>query len=61
MTIKEIRAAVGMTQQEFADYFGISKRTVESWEGGKRNIMDYVLDLIVYKLKNEGLLKDTSK
>lgn len=57
MTIKEIRAAVGMTQQEFADYFGISKRTVESWEGGKRNIMDYVLDLIVYKLKNEGLLK----
>ena len=57
MTIKEIRAAVGMTQQEFADYLGISKRTVESWEGGKRNIMDYVLDLIVYKLKNEGLLK----
>lgn len=57
MTIKEIRASVGMTQQEFADYFGISKRTVESWEGGKRNIMDYVLDLIVYKLKNEGLLK----
>ena len=57
MTIKEIRTAVGMTQQEFADYFGISKRTIESWEGGKRNVLDYVLDLIVYKLKNEGLLK----
>ena len=56
-SIKEIRQKTEMTQQAFADYFGVSKRTVESWEGGTRNCPDYLLNLIQYKLENEGLLK----
>ena len=55
MTIKELRTLSKMTQQEFADYFGISKRAVESWEGCQRQCPKYLLDLIEYKLKNETL------
>lgn len=56
-TIKEIRAKTGMTQKAFAEYFGISKRAIESWEGGQRECPEYLLNLIEYKLRNEGLLK----
>lgn len=56
MTIKELRTACGMTQQAFADYFRMSKRNVENWEGGKNAPPDWVLKLIEYKLRNEGLI-----
>ena len=56
MTIKELRKATGMTQKAFAEYFGISKRAIESWEGGKRQCPEYLLNLMIYKLKNEGLI-----
>ena len=56
MTIKELRTLSKMTQQEFADYFGISKRSIESWEGGQRQCPKYLLDLIEYKLRNENLI-----
>lgn len=32
--IKQIRNSVGMTQVLFADYMGVSRKTVESWEKG---------------------------
>ena len=57
MTIKELRKAAGMTQQAFAEYFGFSKRAVESWEGGKRACPDYLLNLIRYKLEKEGKIQ----
>jgi DNA-binding transcriptional regulator YiaG len=56
MTIKKLRKQSGMTQQAFADYFGVSKRAVESWEGGKRKCPDYLLNLMKYKLEKEGVL-----
>ena len=56
MTIKELRKATGMTQKAFAEYFGISKRAIESWEGGKRQCPEYLLNLMIHKLKNEGLI-----
>lgn len=55
-TIKELRTAAGMTQKAFAEYFGISKRAIESWEGGKRECPAYLFDLMKYKLRNEGLI-----
>ena len=58
MTVKELRTATGMTQKAFADYFGISKRAIESWEGGKRECPKYLLLLMEYKLKHEGLIRD---
>ena len=53
MTVKELRIKSGMTQKAFAEYFGIPKRTLEDWEGGKRMCADYLLDLMQYKLENE--------
>lgn len=56
MTIKELRILTGMTQQAFADYFGVSKRAVESWEGGQRACPEYLIDLMGYKLAAEGMI-----
>ena len=56
MTIKELRTACGMTQQAFADYLHIPKRTIENWEYGDRQPPAYVLELIEYKLHTEGLI-----
>ena len=33
--IREIRRRAGMTQTVFASYMGVSKKTVEAWEGGR--------------------------
>ena len=56
MSVKELRKKTGMTQKAFAEYFGVSQRAVESWEGGQRECPQYLLDLMAYKLKNEGII-----
>ena len=33
--IRNIRMKAGMTQSVFAAYMGVSKKTVEAWEGGR--------------------------
>ena len=58
MNIKELRAATGMTQKAFAEFFRIPKRTVEDWEYEKRKCPDYLVDLIHYKLLKEGLINE---
>ena len=58
-TIKNLRAASGMTQKAFAEYFGISKRAIESWEGEKRECPEYLVKLIEYKLVSERLIPKT--
>lgn len=57
MNFKELRQQSGMTQQKFAEYFGIPKRTVEDWERGARKCNSYLLDLMEYKLKKENIIK----
>ena len=57
MTIKEIREASGMARKAFCEYFGIPYRTLQSWELGDRDCPEYLLNLMEYKLKNEGLIK----
>jgi DNA-binding transcriptional regulator YiaG len=49
----------GMTQKEFAEYFGMSKRAVESWDEGIRNCPEYLLKLMEYKLTKEGIITCT--
>lgn len=48
-----------MTQKSFAEYLGCSERTVEAWEY-KRSCKPWICDLIEYKLRHEGLLKETT-
>lgn len=57
MNIKELRKKTGMTQKAFGEYFGIPKRTIEEWEGERRQCSDYLFDLMKYKLKKEGIIK----
>ena len=57
MTFKELREASGMSRQQFIDYFGIPYRTIQSWELGDRQCPQYLLELMEYKLKNEGIIK----
>ena len=58
MSIIEIRKATGMNRKTFAEYFNIPYRTVEEWEAGRARCAPYLKDLIVYKLKKEGLLRE---
>lgn len=57
MTFKELRRASGMTQEQFAEYFEIPKRTIEDWDRGARKCSDYLLKLMEYKLRKENIIK----
>ncbi len=36
INVRRIRLKLNMTQKVFADYFGVSARTVQDWEQGRR-------------------------
>lgn len=61
MTFKEMREQTGMSRKEFTEYFGIPYRTVQSWELGDRTCPDYLLNLMEYKLKKEGIIKKENR
>ena len=57
MTFKELREASGMNKTQFSAYFSIPYRTVQDWELGNRKCNDYIISLMEYKLKHEGLIR----
>lgn len=42
LTIRDIRAATGLTQAAFSDRYCIPRRTIENWERGVRSCPPYV-------------------
>lgn len=52
----ELRESAGMNRRQFAEYFEIPYRTVQDWELGNREMPEYLLRLIAYKLQMEKLL-----
>lgn len=42
LTIRDIRAHTGLSQAAFAVRYCIPRRTVENWESGDRQCVDYV-------------------
>ena len=52
MTIKELRQQTGLSQSAFAKYFEIPVRTLQDWEQGKRTPPEYLVKLMIYKLRN---------
>lgn len=54
MTIKDLRAATGLSQVKFGKKYGIPTRTVEDWEASRRKPPQYVIDLLEFKIKKEG-------
>lgn len=55
--LKQIRSETGMSQKKLAFYFGIPIRTYEDWERGVRKMPEYLLHLMAYKLKAEGMIE----
>lgn len=51
--VKALRKRMGMTQQQFGDYFEIPRRTLQDWESGKRRIPAYLLKLMEFKVNEE--------
>ena len=57
VTIKEIRKDMGLSQKDFSDRFGLSVRTLQNWEQGRREVPVYVLKMIeeIYLREKECL------
>ena len=53
--IKELRELTGMNRREFCDYFQIPYRTVTEWERDNRHAPEYVLRLLAYYIKTQGM------
>lgn len=57
MNINQLHALTGMTMKALAEYFGIPYRTLQDWVAGQRKCPEYLVDLMAYKLKAEGIIK----
>lgn len=55
--ITALRTASGMSRPKFAEYFGIPYRTLQDWELGTAKAPTYLIELIEYKLRNEGKIQ----
>lgn len=49
----DLRKSIGMNRREFSEYFEIPYRTVQEWELGNRRIPEYLLHLMIYKVRIE--------
>ena len=56
MTVKELVRLTGMTQKQYAEYFGIPFRTVLNWITGQEKWKEYWLKHMTYKLQKDGLI-----
>ena len=55
--LRELREQTGLSQQKFSEYFGIPRRTIQNWELGINECNQYIIDLMEYKLRNEGKIE----
>ena len=37
LDVRAIRQKIGLSQEDFAQHFGVNKRTVQDWEQGRRH------------------------
>lgn len=56
MKFKELRERSEMSVSTFAKYFNIPYRTVLGWQAETRSCPPYLLELMEYKLKKEGII-----
>lgn len=48
-----LRKETGMNRKQFCEYFGIPYRTMTDWELGNRQMPEYLLRLMKYKVEME--------
>lgn len=53
--VRALRESTGMNRKEFCEYFEIPYRTVTEWELGHRKMPYYILRMMEYQVKMEGL------
>lgn len=53
--IRDIRIKAGMTQSVFASYMGVSKKTVEAWEGNRTHPTGPVFRLLDILSSSENM------
>ena len=53
--VRTIRLRAGMTQSVFADYMGVSKKTVEAWECGRTHPTGSACRLMEVLSNKDGL------
>ena len=54
--LRRLRQLLGMTQKEFADFVGVSKRTVERWEYSDDQITGPICLVADLLIKNHEFL-----
>lgn len=54
---REMRAKLGMTQEEFASALGISVKTLRNWEQGRRDPSGPAMRLLQLAEKNPEILR----
>ena len=57
-TVKELRKATKMSQQNFAAYLGIPIANIKNWEQEIQNPPAYVITLITRVMKSDGYIND---
>jgi putative transcriptional regulator len=53
----EARASIGMSQQDFADLLGVSARTLQDWEQGRREPTGAARMLLKVAVKHPKVLR----
>ncbi|SFS30391.1 helix-turn-helix domain-containing protein [Lutibacter maritimus] len=60
LELRALRKKYGLSRINFADLLNISVHTLDSWEGGKRNIPDLKAEMIQVKLNQQDTFNDVN-
>ncbi len=52
--IREARKSAGLTQKDIYEWLSIPIRTIQDWEYGVNKPSDWVTNLIIQKIEDEG-------
>jgi hypothetical protein len=56
MTFNQLKEKSKMSMKQLSDYFGVPYRTIQNWAAGVSNCPEYLLNLFVYKMEQDGIL-----
>ncbi len=57
--VKRIRERLGMSQREFADYFGFSYRTLQQWEQGRSVPRGVARNFLILLQRDPEMVRNT--
>ena len=60
LDVRIIRQKIGLSQEEFAQHFGVNKRTVQDWEQGRRVPSGAARTLLMIAAKNPKALLEVA-